>query len=479
MTGSDRYSVLRRLWWLKWLLLVLWAAGVIALLRPIIAAHQFVTLQKILKRGEISMITRYSPHSYYTYRDQPMGFEYDLASEFAAYLNVELNVIIVDNWDDMVQQLEKGRGAVIAAGLPVSAKRKRQVSFSNGYMEIQPHLIANRRHQKIQQIEQLADKSIHVSADADYLDSLAAVKDRGVAIDIHLNANQPTEELIRLVAEGEIEFTVAQSHIALLNRRHYPDALATMPVGEPQWLAWATSPRAKALLTKTNQFFELIMRNGRFDQIYSKYYGDIHEFDYVDLRTFHRRIDSRLSRYSPFIKEAAGRHGFDWRLIAAQMYQESHLYPWAQSTAGARGLMQLLPATAESLGVSDIYSPVENIDAGVQHLRNLYDQFKASEGRDRLLISLAAYNTGIGHILDAQRLAVELGLDPNKWASLRETLPMLKFRKYYKNAKHGYCRGDEPVSYVKQIRIYYDILRRRGIDDALTTGGEEIGGLPG
>jgi membrane-bound lytic murein transglycosylase F len=224
-----------------------------------------------------------------------------------------------------------------------------------------------------------------------------------------------------------------------------------------------------------NQFFELIMRSGKFDRIYTKYYGNVHDFDYVDLRTFHRRIDSRLSRYSPFIKEAAHRHGFDWRLIAAQMYQESHLYPWAQSSAGAMGLMQLLPSTARSLGVGDVFSPVENIDAGVRHLRNLYDQLQESEGRDRLLISLAAYNTGIGHIQDAQRLATKLGLDPDKWASLRETLPMLKFRKYYKDARHGYCRGDEPVTYVKQIQIYYDILRRRGIEDALPTTGEADG----
>jgi membrane-bound lytic murein transglycosylase F len=224
-----------------------------------------------------------------------------------------------------------------------------------------------------------------------------------------------------------------------------------------------------------NQFFELIMRSGKFDRIYTKYYGNVHDFDYVDLRTFHRRIDSRLSRYSPFIKEAADRHGFDWRLIAAQMYQESHLYPWAQSSAGAMGLMQLLPSTARSLGVGDVFSPVENIDAGVRHLRNLYDQLQESEGRDRLLISLAAYNTGIGHIQDAQRLATKLGLDRDKWASLRETLPMLKFRKYYKDARHGYCRGDEPVTYVKQIQIYYDILRRRGIDDALPTTGEADG----
>ena len=397
-----------------------------------------------------------------------MGFEYELASEFAAYLGVKLKIIIADNWDAMVEYLETGQGAIIAASMPVTEKREKQVAFSNGYLEIQPHLISNRKQRRITRLEQLTDKTIHISADADYMDALVHLRDRGFAFNIQLNEEQPAEELIRWVAEGSIDYTVAQSHIALLNRRHYPDALTSVSLGEPQWLAWAAPPDAEALLVKMNQFLELIMKNGRFDQIYTRYYGDVHEFDYVDLRTFHRRINSRLSRYSPFIKQAAARHGFDWRLIAAQIYQESHLNPWANSTAGAKGLMQLLPRTAKSLGVSDVYNPVENIDGGVRHLRNLYDQFKEVDRQNRLLLSLAAYNTGIGHLRDAQHLAVKLGLNPNKWASLSKTLPMLKFRKYYKHAKHGYCRGDEPVLYVKQIQIYYDILRHQGIDESAT-----------
>ena len=125
--------------------------------------------------------------------------------------------------------------------------------------------------------------------------------------------------------------------------------------------------------------------------------------------------------------------------------------------------MQLLSRTARSLGVKDIYNPVENINAGVQHLKNLYDLFDGADGTDRLLISLAAYNIGQGHIRDARQLAVKMNLDPDSWESLAKTLPLLSFRKYYKNSKYGYCRGTEPVLYIKQIMIYYDILKRRGI----------------
>jgi membrane-bound lytic murein transglycosylase F len=229
-------------------------------------------------------------------------------------------------------------------------------------------------------------------------------------------------------------------------------------------LGWAVHPKSQELRKRINSFFAAIKKSDKFDAIYNKYHGDIQDFDYVDLKAFHRRVKTRLSRYSPFIKAAAKKHGFDWRLIAAQIYQESHLNPGAKSRAGARGLMQILPSTGKSLGVTDLYDPVQNINGGVQHLKNLYEHFDKAQEKDRLLISLAAYNIGQGHIYDARKLAKKMRLDPNKWESLAKTLPLLRYRKYYKNAKYGYCRGTEPVRYIKQIMIYYDVLRRQGFE---------------
>lgn len=469
MTRSAVHSLLSRHWGWKLVLLGLWLAGVAWVAQPVVSAHTFATLHKILKKGEISFITRNSPECYYTYRDQPMGFEYELAREFAAYLGVRLKVVTADSWEAMLKRLKHGSGAVIAASMPITAKRRKQVAFSVGYMEIQPLLVVGRNHSSLASGEDLAGKTVHVRKSSDLHELLEHIRRQGVAVDIRADAGLPAEELIRRVADGTIGITVAHSHIAMLNRRHYPEAVTAAAIGEAQWLGWAVDPRARELLSRINHFFDQVMKNGRFDEIYAKYYSDIHEFDYVDLRTFHRRIRTRLSRYSPFIKEAARKNGFDWRLIAAQIYQESHLHPWANSTAGAKGLMQLLPETAASLGVTDLFDPVENIDAGVRHLKNLYDQFEDIGGEDRLLLALAAYNTGIGHVQDARKLAARNGLDPNRWESLSETLPLLKYPRYYEKAAHGYCRGDEPVAYIKQIMIYYDILKRRGIEYA--TGG--------
>ena len=181
-------------------------------------------------------------------------------------------------------------------------------------------------------------------------------------------------------------------------------------------------------------------------------------------RAFHRRLKTRLPRYRTDIREAAQKHGFDWRMIAAQMYQESHFNPAARSHSNAYGLMQLTRSTAKSLGVQKILNSKQNIHAGVQHLRNMYDLFDKAVGSDRLFMTFAAYNIGQGHIQDARKLARQMNLDPDKWASLTKTLPLLSYQKYYQKAEYGYCRGTESIDYVKQIMIYYDILRHQGIE---------------
>ena len=446
------------------IILALWVIAVFYVMNPLVNDYKFFTLHKIINDGQITVITRNSAHCYYTYRDEPMGFEYELAKEFADYLGVQLKLNIIEDWEEMIPALEDGIGAVIAAGMTITPKRQKQASFSDGYMDIQQHIISRRNSAKIKKPEDLSGKTIHVRTATSSQERLEELQKQGIEFTIQLHHDLPTEALIQHVDSGEIEFTVADSNVALLSRRHYPGAIMAGAISDLQHLGWAVHPEARRLKTKINSFFKSIKKDGKYDEIYNKYYGNVTSFDYVDLSIFHRRIKTRLSRYSPFIKAAAKKHGFDWRLISAQIYQESHLNPRAKSPAGAKGLMQLLSKTAQSLGVKDVYNPVENINAGVQHLKNLYDLFDGSEGTDRMLIALAAYNIGQGHIQDARRLAIEMSLDPNSWESLSKTLPLLRFRKYYKKSKYGYCRGTEPVLYIKQIMIYYDILKRRGIE---------------
>ncbi|MFV9644854.1 MAG: membrane-bound lytic murein transglycosylase MltF [Desulfobacterales bacterium] len=420
-------------------------------------------LDNILKTGKIKVITRNNSHCYYIYRDQPMGFEYDLVNAFADYLGVKLEIIIAEQWDEMIPALIDGEGELIAASMTITPKRKKQVAFSNGYMAIQQYIIVHRDNTGIKKAEDLAGKTVHVRKGTSYQERLEAFKKDGIDLTIELQDNAPTEELIQQVAEKTIEVTVADENIALLNRRYYPKAILAGPITESEQLGWALNINAHKLLERVNKFFNTIKKNGKFAEIYNKYYAHIDLFDYVDLRTYHRRLITRLPLYSSIIQKAAKKHDLDWRLIASQIYQESHFNPEAISYAEAHGLMQLSKSTAESLGVEDIFDPEQNINAGVQHLRYLYDYFNEADGLDRLFIALAAYNVGQGHMLDARNLARKMQMDPDKWSSLVITLPLLSFHKYYNNARYGYCRGKEPINYVKQIMIYYDILKRRSL----------------
>ena len=422
------------------------------------------SLEDILNSGEITVIARNNAHCYYLYRGEAMGFEYDLAQAFADYLGVKLNVRIAEKWEGMIPELADGSGDFIAASMTITPERQHEVLFSDGYHEIQQHIVVHHKNREIRQTSDLAGHTVHIRKGTSYQNRLAEISNNGVDFRVVLHDDTSTQELISQVADGSIAVTIADSNIALLNRRYHPQIRISGAISAYQRLGWAVHPQATDLHAKINRFFKVIKKNGRFNEIYRRYYAGIEWFDYLDLSAFHRSIHARLPRYREAIRKAADAHGFDWRLIAAQMYQESHFRPTAQSHKGAFGLMQLTKTMAKDLGVKNILDPEENINGGVAYLKRLYDHFDRATAQDRLFIALAAYNIGLGHIWDARDLARERTLDPNRWSSLKETLPLLRDHKYNKNLKFGYARGTEPIKYIKQIMIYYDILKQQSID---------------
>jgi membrane-bound lytic murein transglycosylase F len=420
-------------------------------------------LEAILKKGEMTVLTRNNAHCYYTYKDQSMGFEYELVKAFAEYLGVRLKIVIAEKWNNMIPDLINGKAALIAASLTVTPSRMEQVAFSDGYMQIQQHLIVHRTNNRVKTVEDLTGTTVHIRKGTSYQERLEQLKKEGIPFSIKLYDNMPTEELIQKVAERKIDITVADSHIAYLNRQYFPNILLSEAISQKQTIAWAFNPEDVKLIEYANAFLLLFRKSGRLEELYNKYYADAQFLSYFDLRTFHWKLNAVLPKYEPMIKKGAAAKGFDWRLIAAQMYQESLFNPRAVSRAGALGLMQIIPPTAELLKIKDVFDPVENIWGGIRHLKRLHNRFENIDEPDRTYFSLAAYNSGLGHVFDAQKLAEKINLDPYKWNSLTKTLPLLQYYRYYKNTKHGYCRGTEPVNYVRQILIYYDILKRRDI----------------
>ena len=419
-------------------------------------------LNRVQKAGQITVITRNNAHCYYTYRGQPMGFEYDLAKTFANYLGVDLQVR-TDRWGDMIRALNKGKGDFIAVSMTVTPSRRKMVDFSKQYLSIQQRVIVHEGNNTIKELADLNGKTIHVRRATSYAERLSELRENGLDLTLKLHDDVPTEELIRRVAGREIELTVANSNVALLNRRYYPNIKIGIPVEEPQAVGWAVKKGEKALLTAVNDFFDAIRTDGTFDDIYGSYYGEMRVFDRFDLKKFHQRIKTRLPKYEAIIKRAAEQYSFDWRLIAAVIYQESHFNPRARSHRGVRGLMQLTMQTAEEMGVTNRLDPEQSIMGGVRYLNELYRRYDGVEGLDRILITLASYNVGPRHIAAAQKIARNKGLDPTRWSSLEQTLPLLCYEEYMEMSKSGYCRGEEPVRYVNRIKTYFDILRRQAL----------------
>jgi len=420
------------------------------------------SLEEIKESGKITVITRNNAHCYYTYRDKPMGFEYDLAKAFSNHLGVSLNVV-TSHWEKLFDVLNGGGGDFIAASLTNTPSREELIDFSDEYLAIQQQAVIHTSNYNTRKIEDLKGKTIHVRRGTSYEERLNELKNEGFDITIQVHEDTPTEELIRMVAEKEIEVTIADSNIALLNRRYYPDIKIAFPIEEPESLGWAVKKGETALQEKINEFFNNIKEDGTFAKIYEKYYANVEIFDYVDLKKYHRRLKTRLPKYEEIIKKASKIYGFDWRLITAMVYQESHFNPRARSFTGVRGMMQLTLETAKEIGIKNRLDPEQSIKGGVKYLKELYERYDGAKDPDRVLITLASYNVGHGHIVDTQKIAKERNLDPNSWSSLEVILPLLRYPKYYKNTKNGYCRGTEAVRYVNRILTYYDILKREAI----------------
>lgn len=404
------------------------------------------------------MITDINAHNYYEYAGRPVGFEYDLAEAFADYLGVELQVI-TPGWDKMIDMLTTGRGDFIAAGLTRVPYWREWVDFSDAYMEKEQAVIVHMDYHGVQTMADLNGKQVHVRWNTTAYQRLLEMNAAGYDIRIWPHKNVSSDELIRRVAERHIDIAITDSNIAFLNQRYHPLIRKPLSMSGKQRMGWAVRKGDRALAEIINMFFDRIINDGKMLQILDRYYANFTHVDYYDLKKFHQRLETRLPAYQSVIMREAQRHYFDWRLIAALIYQESHFDPKAISYTGVRGLMQLTLETANDLGVENRSDPVESIGGGIKYLKWLYGLFDDIPGFDRMLFALASYNIGYGHVRDAQSIALNKGYAHKKWIALKETLPLLRQSTYYRKTMYGYARGNEPVRYVNNIMIYYDILR--------------------
>lgn len=415
----------------------------------------------LAQRDKLVIITRSDLHGYYSYEDQPQGFEYELAKAFAEYAGLDLQMIAGGSWEDIKTALLTGPADVIA-GMVVSSPNSEKFALSNSYLTARQVSVTNKKQAPINEPADLAGRDISVAVDSIHQASLDELMAQGIGFNATYYSEKTTDDFVKGVAEGAYDVTMAFDYIAMTYTRHYPNINIGMVIKDDLQLAWAVRPNDTELLAKVNEFFAEMQADGSLERLYDRYFGINHEQSYNELESFHRKIKRSLPGYQNVIRQSAYQHGFDWRLIAAIIYQESQFNPNAVSYYGASGLMQLMPKTAASMGLpaANIYDPHKNINAGVKYLKRMYDLFDSiPDDTERMRLALASYNAGIGHVLDARKLAEDQGLDKDQWENIGPMLKLLTQREYYSKAKYGYCNGNETNNYVNNVMTYYDILK--------------------
>ncbi len=417
-------------------------------------------VERIKEEGELLVITRNSPTTYYEGREGLQGLEYELVTLFARELGVKTRFIIPDRFEEIIPKIVAGEAHFAAAGLTVTNNKETEVRFGPGYQNITQQLVYRAGSKRPKKITDTIVGNLEIVRGGSHEEVLEKLKTQYPKLRWVAQSELDSEELLYLVKEQVIDYTVADSNVVALSRRFHPELKVAFDLTTPLPLAWAF-PHAEdsSLYNAARDFLEKIKNQGKLDQLIERYYGHAERLGFVDTRTFRRHSAKRLPLLIPYFKLAAEETGLDWQLLAAIGYQESHWNPKAVSPTGVKGIMMLTQATAKQLGIKDRQDPEQSILGGSRYLRLMEKKIpERIQEPDRLWLALAGYNVGFAHLEDARILTQRSGGDPDKWADIKQYLPLLSQEKYYSTLKHGYARGREPVTYVDNIRSYYDLL---------------------
>ena len=417
-------------------------------------------LEQVIDLGELRVVTRDSPTAYVLSPNGPSGPEYDLARAFADDLGVALVIEPVQSVSEVIPRLIDGTMHMAAAGLSITDSRRNYVNFGHPYEVVDMHLIYKLGTGKPRSLDEVIGRTIEVVAGTSHVDMLESLQEFYPELTWTENADVEVADLLVKVADGEIDFTIADSTEFNIQRHFYPDLRVALDleIGDP--LAWAF-PRATGdtLLARADEFLIEFDRSGELAQVRDRYYGFTDKFDYVGTRNFIRHYESRLPRYREMFEEAAAEWGTDWRLLAAIAYQESHWRAGAVSPTGVRGIMMLTQDTADYLGIDDRVDPRNSIFGGAEYYVRQTERVPDTvDEPDRTWMALAAYNVGFNHLKDARQIVEWQGGNPNRWIDVSKALPLLAQRKWYTQVPYGYARGWDPVLYVNNIRAYYELL---------------------
>jgi len=441
---------------------------------PIVANSIDRDLDAIKEDGILRALVVYSSTSYFLYRGQPMGFEYELLKQLADHLNLKLEIVVSKNLDNEFEVLNSGNVDLVAHGMTITKQRQWEVDFTE-YLYLTRQVLVQRKPDNFRKLShkslnnavindpiELIGDTVSVRKNSSYFERLQSLSNEigGDIIIDTLDSSLSTGEIIDKVVSGEIKYTIADENLAKINASYSPILKIDVPISLSQRIAWVTRKKSKQFKAEIDKWIRVRRNKKAFNIVYNKYFKNKRSFKRRTKSDYYSLTNNQISRYDDLIKSYAVTLDWDWRLLAAQVYQESRFDPTASSWAGAEGLMQVMPNTAQALNISDPSNPEQSLKGGTKYLKQLYEQFAYIPDKlNRIKFTMASYNCGLGHVQDAQRLATFNGLDQMQWEdSVEDMLLALRYPKNYnqKVVKYGYVRGSEPVNYIAQIFERYN-----------------------
>lgn len=417
-------------------------------------------LEQIRQTGELRVVTRNSATAYDLDGNDPQGPEYQLLRGFADELGVRLRLLVVQKPSDVLPKLTTGRAHVAAAGLTINPDSERLVDFGPVYQQVTEHLIYRDGRRPPRDLSQLGSKRLEVPAGSNYVKTLARVQSRMPELVWTENPHAGQRELLNQVASGELDYTLVKSDMFALYRSFMPELRVAFNVAEGESVAWAFPKWGDGSLREAaERYFARIRADGELDRLLDDHYGHVASPNHLRTKHFLIDIRTRLPAYRQQFKAVAREFGLDWRLVAAVGYQESRWDPLAVSPTGVRGLMMLTEQTALRFGVEDRTDAMQSIRGGARYLADIMRRLPADLGElDRTAFALAAYNMGLGHLLDARRLARENEADWNRWLHVRPMVRKLADPAVAARTRHGQARGGEAVWFVDNVQTYFNVL---------------------
>lgn len=420
-------------------------------------------LERILSRGQLNISTFYNTTDFYIYQGCTRGFHYDLAKDFADYLQVDLKIIeINDNPDSAIYHLQNNKYDLLAISLTETPARKEKLQFCESFFQTNEVLVQSKANPPLKDITELDGKEVFIPQNFPvYKKTLEQLED-SLDIDIHIRELEQvfTEDLLHLIEIGAIKYTIIDENIAQASKFSMKNLDYSLILKKNISISWATNQNADLLTDEINRWLKNIRQKGKLQYLYKRYFNNSksiinNKSKYVLLR------EGKISPYDKLLKKESKRLGWDWRLLAAIVFSESEFNPEAKSQFGAYGLMQIIPETANHFNVTDYFRPDSNVYTGVSYLKylNKYLTSYVPNEKERIKFILASYNAGPGHVLDAIRLAQKYNKNPQIWDdNVDYYLKHKNEKEYYQDplAKNGYCNGPQTYHYVRRVMTLYN-----------------------